>query len=84
MVLNAMVHKLQFKHSLVSGPMVRHRVTVWVIVSVWVSFRVGFWARFRIRVRMRARVDVQVSVCFWGATLESLNHAWTRPRTQYV
>ena len=66
MVHNAMVHKLQLKHSLVSGPMVRHRVRVWAIASVWVSFRVGVWARFRIRVRMRVRVVVQVSVCFWG------------------
>ena len=66
MVLNAMVHKSQSKDSLVSGPMVRDRVSVWAIVSVWVSFRVEVWARFRIRVRMRVRVDVQVSVCFWG------------------
>ena len=58
--------------------MVRDRVRVWVIVSVWVRFRVGIWdtfglsfrvrlevIRIRIRVRLRARVDVQVSVCFW-------------------
>ena len=59
--------------------MVRDRVRVWAIVSVWVRFTVGIWdtfrllfrlrvevISFRIRVRMRARVDVQVSVCFGG------------------
>ena len=76
--------------------MVRHRVRVWAIVSVWVRFRVGVWGmfrllfrvrveviRFRIWVRMRVRVDVEVSECFWAA-IESLQDAWTRPRTQYV
>ena len=59
--------------------MVRDRVRVWVIVSVWVRFRVGKWDTFRllfsvrvevisfkIRVRMRVRVDLEVSVCFGG------------------
>ena len=59
--------------------MVRDRVRVWVIVSVWVRFRVGVWdtfrllfrvrvevISFRIRVRLRVRVDDQVSGCFGG------------------
>ena len=76
---NAHTHTHTHTHvlSLVSGPMVRHRV--WVIVSVWVRFRVGVWdtfrllfrvrlevIRLRIWVRLRVRVDVEVSVCFWG------------------
>ena len=43
MVHNAKVHKSQSKDSLVSGPMVRDRVRVWAIVSVWVRFRVRVW-----------------------------------------
>ena len=61
MVHNAMVHELQSKDSLMSGPMVRHRVRVWVIVSVWVRFRVGVWARFRARVEA-IRVGIEVRV----------------------
>ncbi len=43
--------------------MVRHRVRVWVIVSVWVRFRVGVWVRFRVRVEaIRVRIEVRVMV----------------------
>ena len=69
----------QSKDSLVSDPIVRARVKVWVIVSVWIRFRVGIWdtfrllfrvraevIRFRIRVRLRVRVDVEFNVCFGG------------------
>ena len=39
--------------------MVRDRVRVWAIVSVWVRFRVGVWVRFRIKIwdTFRARVE---------------------------
>ena len=73
--------------------MVKDRVTGWAIVSVWLRFRVGIWdtfrllfrvrvevISFRIRARMRVRVNAEVIVCFWDA-VESLNHAWNRPRT---
>ena len=43
MLHNAIVHKSQSNDSLVSGPMVRDRVTGWAIVSVWARFRVGVW-----------------------------------------
>ena len=61
MVHNAMVHRLQTKDSLVSGPMVRDRVRAWVIVSVWARFRVGVWVRFRVRVEL-IRVGIEVRV----------------------
>ena len=61
MVHNAMVHKLQSKDSLMSGPMIRDRVRVWVIVSVWVRCRVGVWEIFRVRVEV-IRVGIEVRV----------------------
>ena len=39
--------------------MVRVRVRVWAIVSVWVRFRVGVWVRFRVRA---IRVEIEVRV----------------------
>ena len=57
MVHNAMVHKSQSK----DRSMVRDRVRVWVIVSVWVRFRVGVWVRFRLRVAV-IRVGIEVRV----------------------
>ena len=41
--------------------MVRDRVRVWAIVSVWVRFRVGVWVRFRVRVVV-IRVGIEVRV----------------------
>ena len=41
--------------------MVRDRVRVWVIVSVWVRFRVGVWVRFRVRIEV-VRVGIEVRV----------------------
>ena len=41
--------------------MVRHRVRVWVIVSVWVRFRVGVWVRFRVMAEV-TRVGIEVRV----------------------
>ena len=40
--------------------MVRDRVRVWVIVSVWVRCRAGVWVRFRVGVWVRFRVRVEV------------------------
>ena len=53
MLHNAMVHKSQSKDSLVSGPMVRVRVRIWAIVSVWIRFRVGIWDTFGLLFRVR-------------------------------
>ena len=36
--------------------MVRDRVRVWVIVSVWVRFRVGIWDTFGLLFRVRVEV----------------------------
>ena len=41
--------------------MVRDRVRVWAIVSVWAKFRVGVWARFRVGVEV-IRVGIEVRV----------------------
>ena len=41
--------------------MVKDRVRVWAIDSVWLRFRVGVWVRLRVRVEV-IRVGIEVRV----------------------